>query len=149
MANGHGGYRRPSNPAPVSGPGKLAKRTDGGPAQKIEHYTDQPYGLGQATVAQQQGAPMSQQDSIPGLSVPSGGSSTGAPGVVPFDAPSQRPDEPITTGVDIGPGAGPEALAAPTPQGDGSMTALLMRLAPLSASGALSNLLSAAESRNA
>jgi hypothetical protein len=29
MANGHGGPRTPANPAPVSGPGALSKRTDG------------------------------------------------------------------------------------------------------------------------
>jgi len=29
-----GGYRKPGNPAPVSGPGKLSRRTDGGPGSK-------------------------------------------------------------------------------------------------------------------
>ncbi len=28
-----GGYRKPNNPAPVSGPGSLSQRTDGGPTQ--------------------------------------------------------------------------------------------------------------------
>jgi hypothetical protein len=27
--SGHGGYRRPANPAPVSGPGQHSRRTDG------------------------------------------------------------------------------------------------------------------------
>lgn len=31
MTEGRGGYRRPTNPAPVSGPGELSQRTDGGP----------------------------------------------------------------------------------------------------------------------
>ena len=35
MANGRGGYRQPSNPAPVSGPGALSKRTDGGAVEGI------------------------------------------------------------------------------------------------------------------
>lgn len=30
--------------------------------------------------------------------------------LVPLDAPTQRPDEPLTTGIATGPGAGPEAL---------------------------------------
>lgn len=30
--------------------------------------------------------------------------------VVPLDAPSMRPNEPITAGLPVGPGAGPEAL---------------------------------------
>ena len=50
MANGRGGYRQPSNPAPVSGPGALSKRTDGG---AVEGMTQAPkymagmrYGMG-------------------------------------------------------------------------------------------------------
>lgn len=31
MTDGRGGYRRPTNPAPASGPGALSQRTDGGP----------------------------------------------------------------------------------------------------------------------
>lgn len=31
-------------------------------------------------------------------------------GVTPLDAPSQYPSEPVTTGVAVGPGAGPEVL---------------------------------------
>jgi len=29
---------------------------------------------------------------------------------MPFTAPTQRPDEPVTAGVDVGPGVGSEAL---------------------------------------
>jgi hypothetical protein len=32
------------------------------------------------------------------------------PQAIPFSAPTQRPDEPITTGVDIGPGPGSNVL---------------------------------------
>lgn len=32
------------------------------------------------------------------------------PGITPLDAPSDRPDEPITTGLTTGPGPGPEAI---------------------------------------
>jgi hypothetical protein len=41
---GDGGYQAPRNPAPVSGPGKLSKRTDGGPAQALMTPTGLPYG---------------------------------------------------------------------------------------------------------
>jgi hypothetical protein len=37
--------------------------------------------------------------------------------VVPLDAPSQRPDEPITAGIDRGPGPGAAALGMSTPRG--------------------------------
>lgn len=39
-----GGPRRPTNPAPVSGPGAMSKRTDGGPAQKLRDLPDAQYG---------------------------------------------------------------------------------------------------------
>ena len=44
MPNGHGGYRKPEHPAPASGPGRLSKRTDGGPGQKLANYTGLDYG---------------------------------------------------------------------------------------------------------
>jgi hypothetical protein len=53
-----------------------------------------------------------------GVSLPQGRSG-GAPVMnmatekrVPLDAPTQRPDEPVTTGAAMGPGAGPEILAS-------------------------------------
>lgn len=146
MANGHGGYRRPANPAPASGPGRLSKRTDGGPAQKIQAMTDQPYGAREETLQQERSAPMSQQNNIAPMSLPNP-----APGAapVPFDAPTQRPNEPITHGVDIGPGAGPEVLGPQPSQGTGSMTALLQQLSTTSITGSLGQLLLAAQARNA
>src|ERR1035438_2986231 len=38
-----------------------------------------------------------------------------APGTLPYLHPTNRPDEPVTAGMDFGPGAGSEALAAPLP----------------------------------
>ena len=143
MANGHGGYRKPSNPAPVSGPGKLSKRTDGGPAQKLQSLTDQPYGAREESLQQQRSAPMSQQDSVPSVDVPSAG---GGVGTIPGNAPSSRPHEPITTGVDIGPGAGPEVLgfqAQPT----GYITNLLQELSASDTTGTLAKLYLIAQQR--
>lgn len=105
MADGHGGYRRPSNPAPVSGPGALSRRTDGGPSQPIRDLPDARYGENAAFRDAQQAAPMS--TGMPDLS-----------GVVPFGAPSGRPDEPITAGLPTGPGAG----SSVPPQGPGNLT---------------------------
>ena len=100
-----GGYRQPSNPAPVSGPGAMSKRTDGGATEGMSAPTQGPkymaglgYGQG-GNMQQQQGATMA------GNPVPSF-----APPTVPLSAPTQRPNEPITHGVDIGPGAGSEAM---------------------------------------
>lgn len=106
MANEHGGMRRPSSPAPVSGPGSLSRRTDGGPA-KPAYVSGLPYGEGQDFLDLQTSAPMGGKAAQPRMS-------SGAPGalggLVPLDAPSQRPNEPLTEGNPLGPGAGPEVL---------------------------------------
>jgi hypothetical protein len=44
MAEGRGGYRKPNSPAPVSGPGQLSRRTDGGPQQTTQPMTGMGYG---------------------------------------------------------------------------------------------------------
>ena len=98
---GKGGYQAPANPAPVSGPGALSQRTDGGPAdsQAAQYVSGLPYGEGQAFMATQQAAPMAASGMMP----------EPAP-VVPFNAPTQRPDEPVTAGADAGPGPGMSSL---------------------------------------
>lgn len=143
MANGHGGYRKPNNPAPVSGPGKLSRRTDGGPGQKLMPLTDQAYGAREDSLQQQRSAPMSQQNSIPSMDVPSG---AGGPGAIAGDAPSQRPHEPITTGVDIGPGAGPEVLAMQA-QPTGYLTNMLEQMSASDTTGTLAKLYLIAQQR--
>jgi hypothetical protein len=97
-----GGYRKPENPAPVSGPGALSQRTDGGPTQPAKYISGLPYGEGQATYDQQTAAPMASNNSPqPTLQMP-------AP--TPLMAPTERPDEPVTAGIDIGPGPGSEVM---------------------------------------
>jgi len=56
MAEGQGGYRQPSNPAPVSGPGALSQRTDG---QGARYMSGGQYGEGQELMELQTSAPMS------------------------------------------------------------------------------------------
>lgn len=108
MAENRGGYRKPENPAPVSGPGALSQRTDGGPAQGAKYMSGMPYG--QNTMEQQTAAPMS--GGTPGPAMPAMEMPT------PLMAPTSRPDEPITTGIDGGDGAGSELMfdrpSAPT-----------------------------------
>lgn len=150
MSNQHGGYRRPLNPAPASGPGRLSKRTDGGPGQKLQAPTGMPYGDHQALLAQERTAPMSQSNSIPPSAVPAAPAGPGGtpPQLTPLDAPSARPGEPITHGVDIGPGAGSEALpAAPAVQPTGYLTGLLGQLSASDMTGALADLYLMAKQR--
>lgn len=110
-----GGYQKPAHPAPVSGPGAMSKRTDGGagPMQGAKYVSGLPYGQGQEFQDVQQMAPM---EAAP--ATPSAGSVGAAPAQlgqmgqtpVPLTAPTQRPYEPVTSGVDHGPGPGSEVL---------------------------------------
>lgn len=106
-----GGFRPTApqnNPANVSATGG-AGQSGRQPARYISGGT---YGQGQELMAQQQGAPMAQAQ------VPTAGRSevmaSNLPQVTPITAPSERPDEPVTTGIAMGPGAGPEALMLPS-----------------------------------
>lgn len=109
---GTGGYQAPRNPAPVSGPGKLARRTDGGPAkQPLHKLSDAAYGEQATFQAAQQAAPMA---ATPGPS--QGAAPAPAPNasVVPMGAPTQMPAQPVTAGADAGPGPGSGVLGLPT-----------------------------------
>jgi hypothetical protein len=107
MANGHGGKRTPANPAPVSGPGALSRRTDGQPAMRV---TGMPYGENADFYDLQQQAPMSRTSVAPRGSA-QGGTASSTASVVPLFDATQRPNEPVTSGAVLGPGPGP----APAP----------------------------------
>jgi hypothetical protein len=90
--------------AGVSGPGKYAVRTDN------LRMGSTAYGEGVETSAIKSGAPLSttpDQRPMPAAEVRD--AAMQAP-VTELYAPTQRPDSPITTGIDIGPGAGSNAL---------------------------------------
>ena len=94
-----GGYQKPSRPAPVSGPGALSRRTDGGgPGQGQQRLANAAYGEQKAFGEIQAGAPMAKAERPP------------MPQVTPIGAPTERPDEPVTAGAPVGPGPGMEAL---------------------------------------
>ena len=101
-----GGNHPPANPASVSGPGALSKRTDG--AQPRMALTDAKYGEQADFQAIQGGAPMSQA-----AGAGSGGGAAPVEMPTQFGAPTQNPDEPVTAGADAGPGAGVDALNLP------------------------------------
>jgi hypothetical protein len=89
-------------------------RTDLNNAAKQAQFTGQQYG--QATAqrrAQQQ--------------VPTGAAPTDDVPITPLSAPTQRPDEPVTAGIDSGPGPGSEAMA-PIAIAPGSRDDMLLRL---------------------
>ena len=113
MSDGHGGYRRPRNPAPVSGPGKHSRRTDGGPGvtlkQAARYMQGDEYGeskelndlAGSADLA---AAPSHEDAPHP---------ESAQPRNPELPDPTQRPDEPILTGVgeQYTPQMSPEELA--------------------------------------
>ena len=105
---GKGGYQRPTSPAPVSGPGSLSQRTDGGPADKqaARYVSGLPYGQGQEMMSLQTSAPMEAASTPRPMPVPQTGAQTAMESmpVVPLNAPTQRPDEPISHGADWGAG---------------------------------------------
>jgi len=95
----------PMNPlAGASGPGKYAVRSD-----KLTMGSTG-YGEGVETQAIKSGAPLAE---TPDVRPARGGdvreAATQAP-VTELFAPTQRPEEPITAGIAMGAGAGPEAL---------------------------------------
>lgn len=94
-----GGYQRPSRPAPVSGPGALSRRTDGGGAgQPQQRLANAAYGEQKNFSEIQAGAQMAAADKAP------------MPKITGLSAPTQRPEEPVTAGAPVGPGPGPEAI---------------------------------------
>lgn len=131
MANdpGHGGYRTPSHPAPVSGPGAHSARTDTGP----KHYevSGGPYGSTQQFQQEQSASPLAPQAGSPGAVAP-------APAPMPtgLDAPTANPNEPVTAGADAGAGPSMQDAGIANPQGDdelrsklGPLLSTLMRMA--------------------
>lgn len=89
----------------VSGPGKFAKRTD------LE-YQSTAYGEGVAMDATKAGAPLAKAQPTPSATpteVRQAASRNTTPPVGLYD-PTNRPEEPVTTGIDRGPGMGSDAL---------------------------------------
>jgi len=120
-----GGYRKPNNPAPVSGPGRLSRRTDGGPMDKQPVRampSDGQYGARKASVDAQSAAPMAAaQPAAQG------------PALAGIFDPTARPNEPITAGNVLGAGPGPEALKLPNSAP--SLTSTLRRLSGVDTTG--------------
>ena len=89
----------PKNPAAASGPGKLSRRTDGGPgssSQPIRVPTGGDYGDRQAGIAQQQAAPLA---SAGGTPAGGGGAPISPPSPDGVFGPTERPNVPLTRGL--------------------------------------------------
>lgn len=87
--------------AGAAGPGKFSKRTD-------MNLGSIAYGEGKETQAIKSAQPLAKTPDVRGL--PASEVRAAAAQITPLYAPTQRVDEPITTGIAMGPGAGPEVL---------------------------------------
>ena len=122
--------------AEVSGPGKQSKRTDLGvlkqstkpiqSTQPIQSYTGGAYGNNKAMAEQQSGAALAGNPftgtNIPGFNF------------TPLTAPTERPNEAVTSGIDMGDGGGTE-LMRDLPNYAPSLTDTLKRLTQFDPSG--------------
>ena len=124
-----------------AGPGKYSTRTDN------LQMGSTAYGEGKETDAINTGAPKSKTrgiaDNVGGRPVSTVDVPQGE--VTPLFAQSQRPDEPITAGIDMGPGPGSKALGMSQPSGKLSDT--LAVLLPYDTTGEITVLYQNALSR--
>jgi hypothetical protein len=95
----------PMNPrAGVSGPGKFSVRTD-----KLE-MGSKAYGEGVETQAIQSGAPLAKTGDVRAARAGDVREAAAQGPVTELFAPTERPSEPITSGIDAGPGVGASAM---------------------------------------
>lgn len=105
-----------------AGPGKFSKRTDGLKFQSTE------YGSGVEMAANKAGAPLAKTADVKGMPA----SEVRRDAVTPLYAPTQRPEEPITSGVDIGPGPGSEVMGiGPQQEDDTNFRATIRQYMPV------------------
>jgi hypothetical protein len=100
----------PANINPLGGNGQSGNGT-----QAPKYIPGMGYGQGQATMRQQEGAKMAGPTPTPKPSFNAGSARMGeaASMAMPLTAPSQFPEENITTGAAIGDTPGPESLMMP------------------------------------
>jgi hypothetical protein len=114
----------------VSGPGPYAKRTD-------LSYQSQSYGDGVAYDAAKSGAPLATAPKSPLLSEApqvSTPSASQSPSVGLYDK-TNRPEEPITAGIDIGPGPGSNALMMKSQFAQEKLSNTLAKMLPYDQTG--------------
>ena len=91
----------------VSGPGKYAKRLDRMPSNSYGDTTE--------TAQIASGAPLAKTPDVRPTPASQIKQAAQAAQITPMFAPTERPQEPVTQGVDVGAGMGSEALAMRQP----------------------------------
>ena len=95
-----------------AGPGKFSTRTDG------LSFQPDTYGAGVEQAAIKAGAPMAKTPDVRGARASDVRAAAAQTPVTPLYAPTQRPEEPITAGIPMGAGPGPEVLGINQPMTD-------------------------------
>ena len=121
-----------------AGPGKFSTRTDN--LQMPSQY----YGEGVETAAIKSGAPLAKAGQVRGMPAAEVRAAAQEP-ITPLYAPSQRPDEPVTAGIDRGAGVGSEALASQ--QRTELLSDILATMLPYDTNGEIATLYEQALSR--
>ena len=115
--------------AGAAGPGKFSKRTD-------MSFGSTSYGEGGETAALNTAAVKSKTrgvaDNVGGR--PSGAPAVSAP-VTELYAPTERPEEPITAGINMGAGPGSEVLGMQSPLSQRKMSDILAQMIPYDNTG--------------
>ena len=111
-----------------AGPGKFSTRTDG------LSFQPDTYGQGVEMAAAKAGAPLAKTADVRGATATEVRQAAGQAPATPLFAPSQRPEEPITAGVDIGAGPGVNALGM-QPQPQEKLSDILARMLPYDDTG--------------
>lgn len=125
------------SPLQIGGPGKFSVREDLPPSQN--------YGDRKAMAEQIAGAPTTGQPSAKPTPASDVREAATQEPITSLYAPTQRPDEPITAGIALGPGPGPEARGGRPVEGKLSDT--LAALLPYDTTGEISVLYQMALSR--
>jgi len=98
---------QPVNPlAGVAGPGPFSTRTD-----QLNFQSDY-YGQGVENKMLKEAAPLAKTPDVRGATATEVRQAATREPITELFAPSQRPDEPVTSGIAQGPGPGPEVLGA-------------------------------------
>ena len=120
-----------------SGPGKFSTRTDLPPSKE--------YGERKQMQEITQGAPTAttRGSADPAIGRPR----TALPEVTPLMAPSQRLDEPITAGIDLGAGPGSSAMMGRSMYAEESLSQVLAQMLPYDTNGEIAALYEQAVSR--
>lgn len=115
--------------AGAAGPGKFSKRTD-------MALPSASYGEGVETAAIQGGAPLAKTPDVrPTSRSEMGMAPSQLERVTPLYAPSERADEPITAGIAMGAGPGPEALGINAVAPRQKQSDILVKLLPFDDTG--------------